>query len=67
MHTVSPEHTVGAAIGTALGFVKSLTMISMVSWGAVLDTAVLSGVGTLVGLLIGTIYKRLFKSKNKTQ
>lgn len=66
MFTGSHDHTAGAAVGGALGFIKSLTMISMLSWAAVLDTAVLSGVGTLIGLLISTLYKRFFNTKKKS-
>lgn len=57
------EHAAGAAVGGTLGFVKGLMLISMVSWGAILDTAILSGVGTLVGLMISALYKKIFNSK----
>lgn len=57
------EHAGAATLGGVLGFLKSLTMISMVSWGTLLDTAILSGVGTLVGLMISALYKKIFNSK----
>ena len=51
------DHVTGAAMGGILGFVKSLTMISMISWATVLDTVILSGTGTLVGLVVTALYK----------
>lgn len=49
----------GAAVGGIVGFLKSLTLITMISWGAVIDTALLSGIGTIVGLMVTTAWKFL--------
>lgn len=57
------DNTVGVKLGGTLGLIKGLMMISMVSWTAVFDTAILSGVGTLIGLLISALYKKIFNSK----
>lgn len=65
------QHTgeaVGSVIGATLGFLKSVSIFSLVSWAVVLDTAILSAVGAVVGLvttvLVKVLAKKFFKTKD---
>jgi hypothetical protein len=51
------DTTAGAAIGGLLGFFKAFTLITAITWSAVLDTAILSAVGALVGFGVTLLLK----------
>lgn len=59
--SITPDHqsTVGTAVGGTIGFLKSLTIVTHLSLAAVVDTAVLSAVGALVGFLVTWLLKKL--------
>lgn len=48
------DQAAGAVIGGLLGFIKSLTIFSQISWAIVGDTIVLSAIGAMVGFLVTT-------------
>jgi hypothetical protein len=53
------EQTAGAAIGGTLGLIKSLSIITVLTWQSVWETAALAAVGALVGFLITALLKYL--------
>jgi hypothetical protein len=53
------DQTTGAAIGGLLGFIKSLSIMTMITWEAAIDTAILAGIGALVGFLVTALLKYL--------
>lgn len=55
------EQTAGAALGALLGFAKSLLLITTLSWGVILDTAILASVGAVCGWLATNLLKFLTK------
>jgi uncharacterized membrane protein len=61
------EQTTGATIGGLMGFVKSLTIISIITWMTVFETAVLAAVGAMIGFLVTGLMKymkrKLFDKK----
>lgn len=59
MSSPSHESTVGTAVGGTLGFLKSLTIVTHLSFAAVMDTAILSAVGALVGFFVTWLLKKL--------
>ena len=48
----SHEKAAGATIGGLLGFIKSLTIISQLTWLTVFETAVLAAVGAIAGFTV---------------
>lgn len=66
MHHPANENILGAAMGSALGIIKSLTMFSMISWEAAFDTVILGALGAGGGLIVTgawkLIKKKFFKS-----
>jgi hypothetical protein len=59
--TSNHDQAAGAATGALLGFIKSLTLITTLTWLTVFETGVLALVGASVGFLGTTILKYLIK------
>lgn len=55
------QEAAGTAIGGTLGFIKSLTLISAITWNAAFETAVLALIGATVGFLTTLFWKWLKK------
>ena len=55
------DQAAGAAIGGILGFIKSVLMISALTWQVVYETALLATVGAIAGYLATALMKTLTK------
>jgi hypothetical protein len=55
----SHDQAAGATIGGVLGFIKSLTIISTLTWLTVFETGLLAAVGATIGFLVTGLMKYL--------
>lgn len=48
------DQAVGTALGASLGLIKSFTIMTMITWEAALDTAILASIGAAAGLTVSS-------------
>lgn len=58
MQQAGMHETVGVTLGGICGFAKSLTMMTVITWSVVCETALLAAIGAAVGFIITAIMKR---------